>query len=249
MWGSAAETPRGGEVCQSAIALLACLGSAIARRQQEVPLRESEERYRGIIESQQDLIIRLDLQGHFTFVNDAYCHFFGKRREELLGCIFLTLIHDEDLLKTLKTIEILQAPPYRLSLEQRVITAQGDRWIGWEKYAIRNPHGQVVEIQAVGRDITRAKLAEMRLSRLNEELEFKVQERTQELAQTNWQLRRERTELRRTEAALRETNEALEVLIDSSPVRYYYPRPRRTGENLESRRPRYFWLDASGSLG
>ncbi|MDI9637980.1 PAS domain S-box protein [Geitlerinema splendidum] len=218
LWGSAAETPRGGEVCQSAIALLACLGSAIARRQQEVPLRESEERYRGIIESQQDLIIRLDLQGHFTFVNDAYCHFFGKRREELIGCIFLTLIHDEDLLKTLKTIEILQAPPYRLSLEQRVITAQGDRWIGWEKYAIRNPHGQVVEIQAVGRDITRAKLAEMRLSRLNEELEFKVQERTQELAQANWQLRRERTELRRTEAALRETNEALEVLIDSSPA-------------------------------
>lgn len=199
-------------------AMLACIGSAIARRHTEEPLRESEERYRGIIESQQDLIIRLNLLGHFTFVNDAYCRFFGKRREELMGNTFLPLIHNEDLIKTLKTIEILQAPPYHLHLEQRVITAQGDRWIGWEKYAIRNSLGRVVEIQAVGRDITRAKLAEMRLSRLNEELELKVLERTKELAETNIELRRERGELRRTETALRETNHALEVLIASSPA-------------------------------
>ncbi len=51
----------------------------------EEALRTSEERYRGIIDSQQDLIIRCTLDGRFTFVNDAYCRLFGKTSEELIG--------------------------------------------------------------------------------------------------------------------------------------------------------------------
>lgn len=125
------------------------------RERTENELRRSEERYRGIIESQRDLVVRTDTEGRFTFANDAYCRKFGKRREELIGSSFEPLVHPEDLPATLEAIERLKQPPHRVSIEQRALTVDGWRWIAWEDYAIRDDEGNIVEIQGVGRDITR----------------------------------------------------------------------------------------------
>lgn len=126
-------------------------------------LATSERRYRGLIESQRDLIVRVDMEGRFTFVNDAYCEKFGKRREELLGSKFQPLIHEEDLPATLEAMEKLYKPPYRASMEQRAMTATGWRWLAWEDDAVLNASGGVVEIQGVGRDITETKQLEQEL--------------------------------------------------------------------------------------
>ena len=67
---------------------LGYIGSAIDitdRRSQEAALRESEERYREVVESQTDFVCRLLPNLTLTFVNDAYCRFLGRRREQLLG--------------------------------------------------------------------------------------------------------------------------------------------------------------------
>jgi PAS domain S-box-containing protein len=140
------------------------------RKQAEEALRESEQRYRGLVESQQDLIVRVDPQGRFTFVNDAYCKKFAKRREELLGSSFVPLVHEDDQAATLEALKKLEAPPYRVSLEQRALTADGWRWIAWEDYAIRDEHGKTLEIQAVGHDITDRKQAEAEKQQLQEQL-------------------------------------------------------------------------------
>ncbi len=125
------------------------------RERTEQELRRSEERYRGIIESQRDLVVRTDIENRFTFVNDAYCRKFGRQREELVGSSYWHLVHPDDLAATREVLERIKQPPYRMTLEQRALTVDGWRWIAWEDYAIRDDEGNIVEIQAVGRDITR----------------------------------------------------------------------------------------------
>lgn len=134
-------------------------------------LRTSEERYRGLIESQFDLIVRVDSQGRFTFVNDVYCKTFGKKPEELLGKTFMPLVHEEDLAATLEAMKDLDIPPYRIYVEQRALTVHGWRWLAWEDYAIKDEQGNTVEIQAIGHDITDRKIAEERLMLVNTAVE------------------------------------------------------------------------------
>jgi diguanylate cyclase (GGDEF)-like protein/PAS domain S-box-containing protein len=134
-----------------------------ARKQAELALSESEARYRGLIESQFDLIVRVDPEGRFTFANDAYCAMFGKSRDSLIGGSFSPLVHPDDLSATLASMRSLLTSPHRIYLEQRAMTAHGWRWLAWEDYAITDALGGIVEIQAIGRDVTQRKLLEEQL--------------------------------------------------------------------------------------
>ncbi|HQH04062.1 MAG TPA: PAS domain S-box protein [Smithellaceae bacterium] len=55
------------------------------RKEMEESLRQSEERYRSIIEQMEDGYFEVDLAGNFTFVNDAECRNLGYSRRELIG--------------------------------------------------------------------------------------------------------------------------------------------------------------------
>jgi PAS domain S-box-containing protein len=132
------------------------------------------ERYKGIVESQSDLVVRVDAQYNFTFVNDAYCKAFGKSSKELLGNSFTPLVHPEDVDVTLDEMKKLTTPPHRAIMEQRALTTDGYRWFAWEDYAIMDENGNIKEIQGVGKDITIKKELEI-------ELEKRVKERTTEL--------------------------------------------------------------------
>jgi len=123
-------------------------------------LVKSERRYRGLVESQSDLIVRVDAHNHFTFVNDAYCKTFGKSSEELIGKSFTPLVHEDDIASTFEAMKDLEKPPYRCSVVQRAMTKDGWRWLHWEDNAILDGDGNILEIQGVGRDITELKEAE-----------------------------------------------------------------------------------------
>ncbi len=117
-------------------------------------LSMSEKRYRGLLESQNDLIVRVDSEGKFTYVNQSYCEAFGKKEEELIGKQFTPLVHEDDIDSTMKAMEKLYVPPYRTYIQQRAKTVKGWRWLAWEDNAIRDDNNEIIEIQGVGRDIT-----------------------------------------------------------------------------------------------
>lgn len=145
------------------VILIEQLRDITREKKAEKKLRQREEQLRGILESQHDMIVRVDLENRFTYVNEAYCKTFGKSREELIGQSFTPMVHEEDLEDTLKALEKVFEPPYRAYMEQRALTVKGWRWITWEDSGILNEEGQVVEIQGVGRDITSRKKMEEEL--------------------------------------------------------------------------------------
>jgi PAS domain S-box-containing protein/putative nucleotidyltransferase with HDIG domain len=182
----------------------------------ETLLREKNEQLRGILESQQDLIVRVDLAGRFLYINDAYCKKFGRDRQDLLGKPFTPLIHPEDLESTKKAMEALFREPYRAYMEQRAMTTEGWRWIAWEDSAICDENGKVIEIQGVGRDITAWKDAEVELRNIQANLESIVLERTKVLEETNLRLQQEMVQRELAEASLRYHNSQLKLLFEVS---------------------------------
>jgi len=133
-------------------------------------LSESEDRYRNVVESQTDLVGRFLPDTTLTFVNDAYCRYFGKSRDELIGRKFLELVpapaHDA----IRKLIVELLGRREVLTSETEAIGVGGEvRWTQWFSYAIRNADGEVLELQGVGRDISKRREAERAL-RESEEL-------------------------------------------------------------------------------
>jgi PAS domain S-box-containing protein len=119
-------------------------------------LQTSEQRYRGLVEQQEDVILRKLPDGRLSFVNDSFCRTFGTVRERSLGRPFTPEFHPA---------EQVGAPPpltehlasLRARYDQRVNTLTGWRWFAWEDYVIRSDKGHVTEIQSIGRDITEQK--------------------------------------------------------------------------------------------
>jgi len=133
-------------------------------------LKESEEKYRLLVENQTDLVVTVDLEGHFLFVSPSYCEMFGKKESELLGKQFMPLVHEDDREQTVKAMEALFAPPYSAYMEQRAMTSDGWRWLAWVDTAVLDEHGKVQSIIGVGRDITAQKVAEEEQKKLQEKL-------------------------------------------------------------------------------
>ena len=141
------------------------------RKRAEEALRESEERYRGIVETQAELICRFLPDGTLTFVNDTICRFLGERSEELIGKSFYPYIHPDDRQKTRKNLESLSKENPIGTNEERVIMPDGEiHWWQWSNQALFDEKDSKMELQSVGRDITKRKKAEDALRKSEAEL-------------------------------------------------------------------------------
>lgn len=132
------------------------------RKQVEEALRQSEARYRAIVEDQTELICRFKPDGTLTFVNDAYCRYFNKQRTELVGQVFLPLMPSQDRELVSKNFRSLSQGHPTNTYEHRIILPSGEiRWQQWSDRAVFDDQGNFIECQAVGRDITQLKQAEV----------------------------------------------------------------------------------------
>ena len=141
-------------------------------------LQKTEASYRGIVEDQVDLICRYRLDGKLTFVNSAYAHAFGRKRNELVGQPFPLFtpgaaIGDE---------------PY--TFEREMDFADGKRrWMMWTQRAIKDDVGATLEYQAVGHDITLRKEAEAALLHAKEAAEAADRAKSEFLAIVSHEIR------------------------------------------------------------
>lgn len=142
------------------------------RRSVEDALRSSEARYRAIVEDQIELVCRLTPGGTLTFVNAACTQYFGRTSEELVGGHLLSMVYPDDRERVNYDIDSLGPGRPVVTIENRSIHASGDlRWTQWIARALCDVDGRVVEIQAVGRDITDRKRAERALEQSTVTLE------------------------------------------------------------------------------
>ncbi len=129
-------------------------------KEAEDALRESEARYRAVVESQTELVTRFRPDGTVTFVNEANCRYFGLTREEFTGKTFKRLLFPEDYQRLVAALQSLTPEKPTFSIEHRIRRGDEIRWTQWTNRAIFDEDGRVVEYQGVGRDITERRQAE-----------------------------------------------------------------------------------------
>ncbi|NES64552.1 MAG: EAL domain-containing protein [Okeania sp. SIO2D1] len=151
------------------------LESEIKERQEiEEALRKSESQYRGIVQDQTELICRFYTGGILSFVNDTYCRYFDTTSEELIGRSFYQFLSSFEIVKLEKQLYTLTPEQPATINEQMIEMPNGEwRWQKWTNRAIFDEDNNLVEYQAVGRDITDIRESERRFQAIfNQTFQF-----------------------------------------------------------------------------
>jgi two-component system cell cycle sensor histidine kinase/response regulator CckA len=134
-----------------------------------IALRESEENYRALVEDMPALVCRFLPNGTLTFVNNSYCRYFNKTRDELLGADFFQFIPAEEREEVRKQYRSLTQESPAINYEHQVYTPDGDvHWQRWTDRALFDEKDHLYQYQSIGFDITESKKVEQAL-RISEE--------------------------------------------------------------------------------
>jgi PAS domain S-box-containing protein len=136
-----------------------------ARRWMEEALRDSEKRYRTILESIEDGYYEVDMAGNFIFLNEALCRILGYTRDELMGMNYKDCMSPEDSKKAYKIFNTI----YKTGKPTNMVDWKFTRKEGSLAYIessislIRNSDGEPTGFRGIIRDTSeRKKLEEVR---------------------------------------------------------------------------------------
>jgi PAS domain S-box-containing protein len=143
------------------------------RKRGEGALRESEKKYRELVENANSIILRMDAEGNVTFFNEFAQEFFGFAEDEIIGKNVIGTIVPEtestgrDLVDLIK--DIARNPHRYYNHENENMTKNGERaWVSWTNKPVYNEQGRVMETLCIGNDITKRKQAEAALRKSEE---------------------------------------------------------------------------------
>ena len=160
------------------------LQAAVRKRTAELEksreaLRESEARYRELVEQASSIILRMDREGRICFLNDYAQRFFGLQLADVIGqSVIGTIVPETDSAgKNLREmIANIGRHPERYAInENENICSDGRRvWIAWTNNPLIDAEGQFTEILCMGNEITERRKAEEALRQERQRLEFVI---------------------------------------------------------------------------
>jgi PAS domain S-box-containing protein len=169
------------------------------RKSAEEALRESEQRYRGIVETAEEGITTHESDGVITYVNQRMADMLGCSREEIIGRSSFDFLNEEDREELIRERESMKARG-NYSKEWKLHRKDGSMlWTLSNVSQRRDGGGNFMGYLAMHTDITELKSAEQQLRDLNDLLEHRVEQRTIKLEHQAAQLRQLATELTLTE--------------------------------------------------
>jgi PAS domain S-box-containing protein len=126
------------------------------RKLNELELQRRERQLNSLVNSHSNYLIRIDMEGNYTFANQPFLDAFGLTEDEILGYNCMPTIVPEDHAKTHKVVEDCINNPGKIhSLSMRKPTRKGNiKHTTWEFVAIPDEEGKSYEVQCVGQDTT-----------------------------------------------------------------------------------------------
>lgn len=196
------------------------------RKRAEDELRASEARYRMLVEQVPAVVYEMDPddERRTLFVNPQVEALFGYSREEWLDQpdIWIELLHPDDREIELAAHDLHNETGEPWIQEYRLIASDGRIvWVRDQARLVRDEAGNASTWQGIMLDITGQKDMEERLRRSNDDLEFRVLERTAELEEANEMMTLEIGERKRIETELREARERYRRLVEDLPAVVY----------------------------
>ncbi|UZQ53752.1 PAS domain S-box protein [Trichothermofontia sichuanensis B231] len=140
---------------------------AIERQRAEVALARSEQQYRHLVETSQDLIWSMDRQLRITFINQAARHIFGCDPENLIGRSVAEVMTPQDFEQVQPLFERILGGASARQHEMTVLSAAGNACcILCNTVPLHDDQGTIVGITSTASDITARKQAEAALLQL-----------------------------------------------------------------------------------
>jgi PAS domain S-box-containing protein len=142
----------------------------VEQKRVQTALKQSESRYRGIVEDQVELICRYAPDGELTFVNQAYADFFGYSAHELIGFNLFKLMPEEERDQVRqKYLDLTPEDPETRYRHQNYAADGSLRWVEWTDRAIFNSQDKLAEYQSVGYEVHEQVQLEQALKKREEE--------------------------------------------------------------------------------
>lgn len=143
------------------------------RYQAELSFRESEARYRELVEGTEDLITAVDADGNFTFANHVATNMLGVSPQACLGRPFAEFVHPEDQARTSEFIaNCLTAKKSHAKIENRQVNVLTGKvhTVLWSSAFHYDDAGNLTGIGSIARDISLLKQAEQEKKAIEEQL-------------------------------------------------------------------------------
>ncbi len=166
-------------------------GAELGRKHAERALRDSEQRFRSIVENGPLGIGMVSLEGRFLSVNERLCQIYGYPADELLGIGIRDITHPDDReLHWREAERLFRGETPLLKLEVRILRKDGTiRWQALTATVIRDGAGQPRYGLGIVDDFTERKLAEIAVAKARDEAIAAARAKDEFLANISHELR------------------------------------------------------------